>query len=65
MDFNTECALKLIQMVMEITITEDYCRPYIILADYDNVTPSHVTEITPSWLKKYELCAFVSGTDIF
>ena len=65
MDFNSQYALKLIQMVMEITISEDYCRSYILLADYGNVTLGHVTKISPSWVKKYELCAFVSGTNIY
>ena len=65
MDFNSEYAITLIQMIMQITISEEYCRSYIILADYCNITLGHVTKITPSWLKKYELCAVVSGTNNF
>ena len=61
MDFNSEYAFKLIQMVMEITISEDYCRSYIFLVDYCNITLRHVTKMTPSWVKKYELCAVVSS----
>jgi hypothetical protein len=64
-DFVALYVCKLIQMVMEITITEDYCRSYIFVMDYVNVTLRHVTKITPSWVKKYELCAVVSSTNNF
>ena len=65
MDLNTLSVLKLIQMVMEIRISEDYCRSDIYVMDYGNITLRHVTKITPSHVKKYELCAFVSSTDIY
>jgi hypothetical protein len=65
MDFITMYALRLIQMVMEITISEDYSRSNILVVDYANIALRHVTKITPSWVKKYELCAFVSSSNIF
>jgi hypothetical protein len=65
MDFVTLYMLRLIQMIMEIRISDDYWRSDIFVADYGNITLRHVTKITPSWIKKYELCAFVSSTNIF
>jgi len=65
MEFNPMYMFKLMQMVMEIRIFEDYCSSDIYVADYSNITLHHVTKITPSWLKKYELCAVVSSTDIY
>jgi len=50
---------------MEIRISEDYCRSDIYVADYGNMTLRHVTKITPSVVKKFELCALVSSTNIF
>ena len=63
-EFNGLYMVRLIQMVMEILISEDYCLSVIFVADYGNVTLRHVTKITPSLVKKYELCAFVSSTYI-
>ena len=65
MDFNPLYAMKLIQMLMEIRISEDYCRSDIDVVDYGNITLRHVTKITPSHVKKYELCTIVCGTSIF
>ena len=65
MEFNPMYIFKLIQMVMEIRISEDYCRSDIYEVDYSNITLHHVTKMTPSHVKKYELCAVVSSTDIF
>jgi len=62
MEFNPLYAMKLIQMVMEIRISEDYSRSDIYVVDYGNITLRHVTKITPSHVKKYELCIIVSGT---
>jgi len=64
-EFNALYTFKLIQMVNEIRISEDYCLSDIIVADYSNFTLLHFTKMTPSLLKKYELCAFVSSTYIF
>jgi len=65
MEFNALYMAKLIQMVMEIRISEDYCLSDIFVADYGNVNLRHITKITPSLIKKYEMCAFVSTTYIF
>jgi len=64
-EFNGLHMVKLIQMVMEIKISEDYYLSDILVADYGNITLRHITKITPSLVKKYELCAFVSSTYIF
>jgi hypothetical protein len=63
MDFRTLYAVRLFQMIMEIRISEDYCRSDIYVLDYGNLTLRHVTKITPSILKKFELCAIVSNTN--
>jgi hypothetical protein len=52
-------------MMMEIRMSEDYCRSDIYVIDFGDITLHHVTKITPSNVKKYELCAIVSCTDIF
>jgi len=65
MDFNMLYSLRIFQMIMEIRISEDYFRSDIYVVDYGNITLRHVTKITPSWVKKYEICAFVSSTDTF
>jgi len=53
---------KMIQLVMEIRSSEDYCLSDIYVVDYANMSPRHVTKFTPELMKKYELCAFVSST---
>jgi hypothetical protein len=64
-DFNLLHALRLFQMMLEIRMSEDYCRSDIYLVDYGILTLRHVTKFTPSAIKKYELCAIVSSTNIF
>jgi len=64
-DFNTLHVVKLFQMMTEIRISEDYCRSDIYVADYGNFTLRHVTKITPSLVKKLELCAVVSSKNNF
>jgi hypothetical protein len=51
---------KIVQLVMEIRCSEDYCVSDILLVDYANISPRHVTKFTPDVVKKYELCAFTS-----
>jgi hypothetical protein len=63
-NFNTQHILKLLQMIMEIRISEDYCRSDIHVFDYGNISLGHMTKITPSYLKKFELCVLVSTTNI-
>jgi len=65
MEFIPLYVLRLFQLMMEIRISEDYCRSDIYVADYGNLTLRHVTKITPSVVKKFELCAFVSSTNNF
>jgi len=65
MEFNPLHAIKLIQLMMEIRISEDYCRSDIYVIDFGNFTLRHVTKITPSLVKKFELCAIVSSKNIF
>jgi len=65
MDFNVLHMMRLVQMMMEIKISEDYCRSDIYVADYGNLTMRLISKITPSILKKFELCSFVSYTYIF
>ena len=62
MDFNALYVIRIIQMVMEIRISEDYCLSDILVVDYCNITLRHMTKITPSLMKKYEICAVVSMT---
>jgi len=57
--------LKLFQMVMEIRISEDYWRSDIYVIDFGNFTLRHVTKITPSIVKKLQLCATVSSKNMF
>jgi len=62
MEFSTLHMAKIVQLATEIRSSEDYCLSDIFIADYVNVTPRHTTKFTPEWVKKYELCAFVSST---
>jgi len=65
MEFNALYAHKLFQLMMEIRISEDYCLSDILIIDFGNFTPRHVTKITPSIVKNFELCAIVSSKNIF
>jgi len=65
MDFNLLYVLRLFQMMMEIRISEDYWLSDIYVIDYANITLRHVSKITPSMVKKYEMCALVSNRNIF
>lgn len=65
LDFIPLNIIRLFQLMMEIRMSEDYCRSDIYVIDYGNITLRHVSKITPSHVKKFEICAFVSGTDIF
>ena len=61
MDFNPLYVIKLIQLIMEIRTSEDYCRSDIYVADCGNVSLCHISKVTPSVVKKFELCALVSN----
>jgi hypothetical protein len=54
--------LKMIQMVMEVRISEDYCRSDIQIYDLSSFRVEHLTKFTLPLMKKYEMCAFVSST---
>jgi len=65
MQFNPLHVVKLFQLMMEIIISEDYCRSDIYVLDFGKFTPRHVTKITPSIVKNAELCTIVSSKNIF
>jgi len=46
-------------------MSEDYCLSDVFIVDYANISLRHITRFTPSLIKKYEMCAFVSSTYIF
>jgi hypothetical protein len=48
-------------MVMEIRISEDYCRSDIQIYDLSLVGLGHIPKITLPLMKKYEMCAIVSN----
>jgi hypothetical protein len=52
---------KLSQMVQEIRLSEDYCRADIYLVDCRYGTLEHIPTITPTKLKKAQLCGLVSS----
>jgi len=64
-DINQNYVIRLVQLIMEIRISEDYCLSDIYVVDYGNITVRHITKATTSMVKKYELCALVSFTNIF
>jgi hypothetical protein len=55
---------KIVQMVQEIRISEDYSRSDIIVFDMANVTLAHINKLSVSNMKKYDLCALVSSVVI-
>jgi hypothetical protein len=52
---------KIMQMVQEIRISEDYCRSDILVVDMANVNLAHISKVSVTTSKKYELCALVSS----
>jgi len=65
MEFHPLYMIKLVQMVMEIRISEDYWLSDIYEADYANISLQHISKIRPSLIKKYEICALLSNRNIF
>jgi hypothetical protein len=47
-------------MVMEVRISEDYCRSDIHIYDLSLIGLGHVSKVSLPLLKKYEMCAIVS-----
>jgi hypothetical protein len=51
---------RMAQMIMEVRISEDYCRSDIHILDMTFISLGHVSKITLPLLKKFEMCAIVS-----
>jgi hypothetical protein len=58
--FNIIEYIKMIQMIQEIRMSEEYCSSDITIFDLANYTLAHVPKISLADVKKYELCALVS-----
>jgi hypothetical protein len=59
--YDTLNDLKLILMVSEIIISEDYCHSDVMIFDMANFTLTHVAKLNLTDVKKYELCVLVSA----
>jgi len=59
--FSLPNCIKLVLLVQEVRMSEDYCHSDIIILDLVNYTLGHVPKFSLTDLKKYELCALVSG----
>ena len=64
-EYNMLDGIKLFIMMMEIKISEDYCSSDILVIDYSNITLGHMSKLTPSYVRKFELCVIVSSNNIF
>jgi hypothetical protein len=53
--------IKLPQLVLEIRISEDYCRSNIIVFDMASFSLAHILKFSVPYVKKFELCAVVSA----
>jgi len=53
--------IKLVLMMQEIRLSEDYCHSEIVVFDFANYTLEHAAKLTLTQLKKYELCLVVSA----
>ena len=53
--------IKLMLMVQEIRMSEDYCHSDIMIVDSANFTVGHVPKITLTDVKRFELCVMVSA----
>jgi len=54
-------SLKLMLLVQEVRMSEDYCQSDIIILDLAKYTLGHVLKISLTDMKKYELCVLVSA----
>jgi len=52
--------IKVGQMILEIRISEDYCRSDIYIVDFSRFTSGHMSQFNFPLIEKYFLCAFVS-----
>ena len=57
--------IKVGQMILEIRISEDYCRSDIYIVDLSRFTLGHMAQFTFPLIEKYFLCAFVSTIYIY
>jgi hypothetical protein len=64
-EFSMLDGIKIFIMVMEIKLSEDYCSSDILVVDYSNITLGHMLKLTPSHVRKFELCVVVSSNNIF
>jgi len=55
-EYNFLQHIKLVQMVQEIRISEDYCRSDIIISDLNNYSLAHILKVSVPYVKKYEVC---------
>jgi hypothetical protein len=53
--------MKLLIMIQEIRMSEDYCRSDIIVFDFSNYNLAHILKFSLPIVKKYELCLLVSN----
>jgi len=60
-NFDVGNHMKLMLMVQEVRMSEDYCHSDILIVDLANFTVGHVPKITLTDVKKYELCVMVSA----
>ena len=60
-NFDVCSHIKLMLMVQEIRMSEDYCQSDVMILDLANFTAGHVPKITLTDAKKYELCVLVSA----
>jgi len=58
--FNALDHIKVGQMILEIRMSEDYCRSDIYIVDLSRYTLGHLPKFIPPLIEKYFLCAFVS-----
>ena len=59
--FSIENNLKVLLMVQEIRIAQDYSHSDIIILDLANYTMAHAAKFSLAVLKKYEMCVLVSA----
>ena len=59
--FYPEYCMKVMLMLQDIRISEDYCHSDIIILDLANYTVAHAAKFSTAVLKKYEFCVLVSA----
>jgi hypothetical protein len=56
--------IKLVQMIQEIRISEDYCISDIVIVDFGQFNLGHLSKLSVTNVKKYETCVLVSSLEI-